>query len=163
MDPESSAPYCIHPLYFFLIFLQFFIWNTQIAFFGLLPWTLKISPNNTDCHSYLFVFIFGYFIAVFHLEMHIFPYLEMYTRPWRQYTPTSWSTILYFFLIFSQFYCHFSFMHSQTFHIWKFTQVPETVPPTLSILLLFFIFCIARLSIFGNAPWFLNIHPKVKK
>ena len=148
---------------FFSFFCNFLFETLKLPFLDFFPGPWKHHLTILTTIPIFWYFFFGYFIAVLHLEMQIFPYLEMYTGPWRQYTPTSWSTILYFFLIFSLFYCHFSFMHSQTFHIWKFTQVPETVPPTLSILLLFFIFCIARLSIFGNAPWFLNIHPKVKK
>ena len=46
----------------------FLIGNSQISLFGHLLWTLKSPPNNADHHPD-FLLIFGYFIAIFHLEI----------------------------------------------------------------------------------------------
>ena len=52
---------------------------------------------------------FPYFIPVFHLEMKMFPYLEMPIGSWKQCPPSIITNpSLFFFLIFSLFYCHFS-------------------------------------------------------
>ena len=64
--------------------------------------------------------------------MLFFPYLEMWTRPWKQYP----NIISIFFYNFSLFYCYFSFDKSHTFYIWKWAMDPEnrrTLQPQESI------------------------------
>jgi len=127
MDPENSAQWYIHYIHYHSYFCWFscylFIRITSISFFGHPPWTLKTSPNNIDHHSYFFL-IFSLFYSHFHLEMQIFPYLEMPTGPWKQYhmgfyiwkcildpeTRPTVSTIPIFSAIFPIFFCYFSFV-----------------------------------------------------
>jgi len=75
--PHYTSIICTIPI-FSDFFWYSFIRNIQISFFGHVPWTLKTSPNNTDHLSYFLI----YFIAIFHQEMQMFPYLEMHTGPW---------------------------------------------------------------------------------
>jgi len=80
MNPESSAPLYINystiPI-FSLIFLIFFHQKHPDFLFWTCTLDLKTSPNNTDHLSYFLI----YFIAIFHQEMQMFPYLEMHTGP----------------------------------------------------------------------------------
>ena len=67
-------------------------------------WTSTLTPENTIQQywpSSWFSSNFAHILSQFHLEMLFFPYLEMYTRPWEQYPPTSslsFSTILSYFI-----------------------------------------------------------------
>jgi len=92
-------------LFFFSDFSDIFSSETsKFPFFGHVPWTLKTSPNNTDHLSYFLI----YFIAIFHQEMQMFPYLEMHIGPWLN-PPNIITNHPLFFSIFSLFYSYFSF------------------------------------------------------
>ena len=125
INPESSVT-LYHP-HVFLDFSEIsFLGKHHISFFGYLPRTLNTSPNNINHHSYFFLILFFYFIPIFHVEMQMFPYLEMYIGPWK-HCPRLSPTIPHFSLIFWLFYCYFSVKHSHAFHIWKCALDPENI------------------------------------
>ena len=89
----------------YVLFLHFLARNHQYFPF----WTSTLGPWMH--HPTILARTPNFFpiIPVFHLEMQMFPYLEMRVGPWKQ---CSLSIItnpsLFFFWFFSVFYCHFS-------------------------------------------------------
>ena len=90
LDPENSTPppntITNHPLFFSHFFLFTAISSFSIAtlsIFGNVHWTLKtapLPPTPSPTIPYFFL-IFRYFIAIFHLVLLNFPYLEICNRP----------------------------------------------------------------------------------
>ena len=67
-----------------IAFENCFITSTWISFL-----TFTLDPENNSGHHSQFSPFFRLFIAIFYLEMLVFPYLVMHTRPWQQYPSTS--------------------------------------------------------------------------
>ena len=68
-------------------------------------WMLTLDPEITIKQCWPSSLFSPYFIAIFHLEILFFPYLEMYTVP--PPPPTSSTTIPNLFYNFSLSYCYF--------------------------------------------------------
>ena len=112
----------------YLLFSHFWVKNYWYFLF----WTSTLDPECITQQYWpplLFFFWFSpYFMPVFHLEMQMFPYLEMYIGPWKQCPP---SIITNPSLFFSVFFCILlpSFIQQSIFfYIWKCTLDPETGP-----------------------------------
>ena len=98
LDPDS---YNHH----YLLFPHFWVKNYRYFLF----WTSTLDPECITQQYWppllIFFWFFLYFMPVVHLEMQMFPYLEVHIGPWNQCPP---SIITNLSLIFSIFYCHFS-------------------------------------------------------
>ena len=121
LDPENSALPAsspIHPCFFsdfFCILLPFFIQQSIFfSIFGSVHWTLKQYPSITsnDNHPYLFCDFFAILLTFFIQHTHTFQIWKCVLDPennaqyGHQPSPIFFSI---FFLIFSLFYCYFSF------------------------------------------------------
>ena len=79
----------VHTLYVPSPFFCCFVYYKHL---NCLFWTFTLNPENST-RQYQQPFLsfsdFSLFYSFFYVEMQIFPYLEMYTGPWKQYPPPS--------------------------------------------------------------------------
>ena len=125
MWPPSQWP-CWTLTDLYVLFLHFLVRNHQYF----LVWASTLDPECITTTP-IFFWFFPYFIPVFHLEMKMFPYLEMPIGPWKQCLPSIIINPSLFF--FSDFFC---------------------------ILLPFFIQK-SIFSIFGSVHWTLKQYPSI--
>ena len=153
----------------YVLFLHLLVGKHQYFPF----WTSTPGPEcitQQYCPALLFFFSDSFrIIPVFHLEMQMFPYLEMHVGPWKQCPPSIITNPSLFFFCIS---LPFFIQKSIVFHIWKCALDPETIPihhdnhpytffPKFSLSSWYFSFSIATLYMFGNVCWILNTMPNM--